>query len=368
MKPGSIESRRLMVSMGAAVGWLLVLALVTPRAEAGALYTIRNLGTLPGGDRSEARGLNNRGQVVGNAYRPYQGGPDTELVGVLFEPDGTVRDKGGFLRSHWGRVGIDASGRVAHEVAPVAFEYDQYTDLNERGQVTGTGGFVDGTDPYRVGYRAILVDGENRVDLGTLGGDSSVGYGINEAGHVVGSAQQANGITRAFLYRDGEMIDLSPALGIDSRGWAMAINDHEQIVGSVFHGVGYEGFLLDGDEVIWLGKNVVPSDLNNRGEVVGSVTGNDGSGRPFLFRDDRVMDLNAMLPEDSGWFLEEAIAINDLGQIAGTGTIDGERRAYLLTPLSDGGPLPDPIPEPGPIAVFGLAAAYCWFRRGRSGR
>lgn len=88
----------------------------------------------------------------------------------------------------------------------------------------------------------------------------------------------------------------------------------------------------------------------------------------LLFRDDRVMDLNAMLPEDSGWFLEEAIAINDLGQITGTGTIDGERRAYLLTPLSaDGGPLPDPIPEPGPVAVFGLAAGYVWFRRTRSG-
>ncbi|WP_161602109.1 DUF3466 family protein [Tautonia marina] len=353
--------------MSAAVGWMLVLSLSSPRAEAGALYTIRNLGTLPGGDRSEARGLNHRGQVVGNAYRPYQGGPNTELVGVRFEPDGTIRTEGGFLGSHWGRVGVDESGRVAREVAPVAFEYDQYTDLNERGQVTGTGGFVDGTDPYRVGYRAILVDGGNRVDLGTLGGQSSVGYGINEDGYVVGSAQQANGITRAFLYRDGEMIDLSPALGIDSRGWAMAINDHEQIVGSVFHDAGYKGFLLDGEEVIWLGKNVAPSDLNNQGEVVGSVTGNDGSARAFLFRDDRVMDLNEMLPENSGWILEEAIAINDLGQIAGTGTIDGKRRAYFLTPLSEGGPLPDPIPEPGPIAVFGLAAGYVWFRRTRHG-
>ena len=43
-------------------------------------------------------------------------------------------------------------------------------------------------------------------------------------------------------------------------------------------------------------------------------------------------DLNALIPSDSGWDLSEAIGINDRGDIIGYGRLNGERRAFLLTP------------------------------------
>ena len=42
-------------------------------------------------------------------------------------------------------------------------------------------------------------------------------------------------------------------------------------------------------------------------------------------------DLNTRLPSGSGWVLESANDVNDVGEIAGVGTINGQRHAFLLT-------------------------------------
>ena len=49
------------------------------------------------------------------------------------------------------------------------------------------------------------------------------------------------------------------------------------------------------------------------------------------------LDLNELIPPNSGWELRVAAEINGAGQIAGFGTIGGRQHAYLLTPLAPGG-------------------------------
>jgi probable HAF family extracellular repeat protein len=74
------------------------------------------------------------------------------------------------------------------------------------------------------------------TDLGTLGGGTSKGYGINASGHVTGEAVTANGALHAFLYAKRAMRDLNsmidPAIaaqvtlfsgkGINDDGWIVA--------------------------------------------------------------------------------------------------------------------------------------------------
>ena len=43
--------------------------------------------------------------------------------------------------------------------------------------------------------------------------------------------------------------------------------------------------------------------------------------------------LDNLIPPNSGWVLEFANAINDHGQITGSGTHNGATRAFLLTPI-----------------------------------
>ena len=58
------------------------------------------------------------------------------------------------------------------------------------------------------------------------------------------------------------------------------------------------------------------------------------------------MNMTQIYPDSSGssWYLEEAQGINDLGQIVGSGTINGQNHAYLMTPT---------VPVPTAAWLFG---------------
>jgi len=73
------------------------------------------------------------------------------------------------------------------------------------------------------------------VDLGTLGGTTSVANGINDYGQVTGFSYTSSGATHAFLYAPGDgMVDLNAMRSIGS-GWtlsvAYAINNAGEITG-----------------------------------------------------------------------------------------------------------------------------------------
>ncbi|HEX5242154.1 MAG TPA: hypothetical protein VFW23_02745 [Tepidisphaeraceae bacterium] len=73
------------------------------------------------------------------------------------------------------------------------------------------------------------------TDLGTLGGGTfSEGYGINDAGQVVGEAYDSNILAHAFIYTNGTMQDLNLLIDPNSGwqlGFAYGINDAGQITG-----------------------------------------------------------------------------------------------------------------------------------------
>jgi len=63
----------------------------------------------------------------------------------------------------------------------------------------------------------------------------------------------------------------------------------------------------------------------------GEVVGTSGS-RAFLWTPYAgMLDLNTLIPPDSGWTLSSATGINLSGQIVGNGTINGQQHAFLLT-------------------------------------
>jgi probable HAF family extracellular repeat protein len=100
----------------------------------------------------------------------------------------------------------------------------------------------------------IWKDGQ-MIDLGTLdGGDFSTANGVNKNGEVVGfsgdpNAENPNNSMTACLWdEDGQIINLNDVVS-DSTGWclvtALGINDNGQITGLGIYEGQYRGFLLD---------------------------------------------------------------------------------------------------------------------------
>ncbi len=254
---------------------------------------------------------------------------------------------------------------------------DALCAINDNMQVVGATlvSFPSSDSPrISLGYHALLWDSINGItDLGTLGGNESSAYNINESGIVVGASatgflyENDRDEVHAFLWdSDNGMIDLGTLNTNDSSAWA--INNLDKVVGASVTYVPDEGLKTasinhafvwsETDGMIDIHDNSYLSSIafgiNDVDQVVGIVSNHMsiihlrgiilfGFGIsfpspyhfPFLW-DKRygMVDLNNLLPEDSGWdYLETAKGINNKGQIIGLGSIDGRKHAFLLNPV-----------------------------------
>ena len=170
--------------------------------------------------------------------------------------------------------------------------------INDAGIVAGhSNSTTTLTDGSEIEHAVIWKNGVTTA-LATVSGElSSYAQGINAGGEVSGSIQFANGSHAALWQADGSVTDLGALTGY-GWAWARAINDLGQAVGSVS-----------------------TADPN------GSTTGSDHA---VLWQNGTATDLNTLLPANSGWVLQDALSINDEGQIVGTGTLNGTAASFLL--------------------------------------
>jgi len=270
--------------------------------------TMTDLGVLGTGIFSLGLGINNSGQVVGVSATDFD-----ELEHAFLYSGGTMTDLGTLGGTRSWAFSINnlseitgfsytsnavhvflVSGGIMSDLGTLGGAFGEGFGINDSGQVTGISDTTD--DEFQ---HAFLYSGGTMTDLGTLGGDSSQGNGINASGEVTGSSStSADNATHAFSYSGGTMTDLGVlGTGIFSSGFG--INSFGQIVGE-------------------------------------SSTTPFGNFHAFVYTPGvGMVDLNTLIPSDSGWILRGAFGINDSGQITGYGiNPSGLSHAFLLTPVT----------------------------------
>jgi probable HAF family extracellular repeat protein len=241
---------------------------------------MKDLGTL-GGTSSAAYGINNSGQVVG-----WSDNSSGESHAFLYE-DGVMKDLGT----------LDGGSRSSASAINNSDEI----------QIAGAGTYNSIGQTY-----AFLYDSANGMKgLGTLGGSNSWANGINTSGRVVGAGTyDSDGHYHAFLYKDGKMNDLGTLASKENQmSWANDINDFDQVVGrsdndvtsetislcSVSYACYNTAFLYQNGELIDLGTRTHPDNkgiawnleaahgINNKGQIVTEGWWKEADGYTYTY-------------------------------------------------------------------------------------
>lgn len=299
------------------------------RVRASVIYTITDLGTLSGGT-SAASDINANGQIVGRSdgsaflwsagtmhYLGNLGGGSSayaindngRIVGVSSLPygNGTYAVEytgGGNVTKLWGGISpaaydINNAGQI---VGTKNTSGPSETGINQSGVITGWNWSTSG---FAQGY--ILSNGVRTI-LPGAGRRSTYAGSINSSGQVVGATQDYNGLSHAYFYSQGVATDLGSLNGLAAYSSSA-------------------------------------SDINDEGVIVGNA-----NGYAFLYANGQLHDLNSLYASIlNGWYLTKASAINNSGQIVGTGiNPQGQQHAYLLSPIV--------IPEPNTIGTLFVAS------------
>lgn len=190
--------------------------------------------------------------------------------------------------------------------------------INDLGQVVGTVRYGDG---YHAFLWSEATGTQMLPTLGSGSGIDSYAFGINNAGQVVGSSELSTSSNeRAFRWSaTGGLEDLGATSGYPTyRTYGMAINEAGVVAGYKYLG-GDEALRWDADGSASTlahrtssgGAQAQASAINNAGQIVGT-----GDNQPVMWSSDGALRSLGGIAGQS--LTGHAYGINDLGQVVGT--------------------------------------------------
>ena len=304
-------------------------------------YKLIDTGTLGGATSSLGfegeRDINSRGTVMSLAettvpdpYAPNCFFPDCFVYHAVDWRDGALTDLGAL-------PSVNNSGP---------------TWISDSGLVSGfsENGLIDPLTEFPE-FHAVLFKNGRVNDLGTMGGNESVAYSVNDRGQVVGCATTAvvesyawpygqpcfgPQQSRAFIWQYGAMKDLGTLGGPDAL--AELVNDRGQVAGwsltdstvnpatgiPTQHPSLWENGTMRDLGTIGGTALFELNHLNNRGEIVGGMnTLGDQTVHPFLWDGRKIRDLGTL-----GGTFGYAIWVNEEGDVVGQANTVGDQVAH----------------------------------------
>jgi probable HAF family extracellular repeat protein len=232
-----------------------------------------------GGTHSYAAGINNRGQIVGWAENGIE---DSTCVAPQILQ---------FHAALWDAKSPEAPPR---DLPPLEGDSSSSaTAINDRGQIVGISGLCDRAFGRFSARKAVIWEDGAPRPLDDLGGIAwNTPAALNQHGDSAGFANVAGGgglSAHAVLWpREGGIVDLETVDG-DVIALAFGINDRRQVVGQSIGAGGSRAFLWQDGEMMDLNGLVAPgspfliyaNDINNHGVIAGQGCDDCASGETF---------------------------------------------------------------------------------------
>ena len=333
-------------------------------------YTITELPASQAGGSSVGYRINSSGTVLGldsGHAALFAGGGVTDLS-PLAGPSGLVRglNDAGYVAGY----GLDAGGRVRGfqtgvtgliPLPSLGYRVDAPVDMNNAGVAAGSVITLEGHE------HAAIWTFYSVLDFGVMPGQRNArAVAINNLGQVAG-----NSGPRGFTWTDaGGFVDIGTLGGattvtdINDNGWVTGLS--ELVPGGATSAFIYNGATMSAFGPI--GKvtpflSTQPWAINRDGVAVGVSQRDDRFFTAFVYRDGETMELQTLIDPALGWELAAAYDINEAGQITGAGYLNGRQSAFILTPIKTTAA----VPEPGvwALMILGFGAAGASLRRRR---
>lgn len=307
-------------------------ALCATSLSSGPVYDVIDCGVLNGDAISSGAGISSDGKVVGQSTSAA-GAPRAFMwqTGILIDLGRRASDIGarGIAVSANGLAG-GASIVNATASYPVKFSYGTVTQVNTQfGQTTGAVTAINDAGTYVVG-NAIVRSGALTVMNNFAAAQGSGALNAND--EVAGSAA-----SKAAFWKPTGIVDAGLLTGYDT-AIGTALSDDESLAGVAYNAgeTARVGFLYRSGSMVQIPSlqgdtMLIPTGVNALGQVVGNSIA-DASSRGFLYSNGTTVPLTSLIPSNLGWQIVQASAINNKGQIVGTGILNGSQHAIMLTP------------------------------------
>lgn len=361
---------------------LMVSLIIVLAVSASVKASVINLGTL-GGNYSRAYGINNSGQITGVAKN--SSGSDR----IFFWSNGTMINTGysvGNTPGSYSVFDLDDNGNIVggyksstpypgteyyfwnacvlkNNGGSWSYKTLPHNSWGSTFDVSSSGKIVGYDAIYGADYQGVVWTPDANFNYSASFVVNTYGRGINSSNHIVGETfTNTLGTLSNYSYRywstwGGTSVVIPGAWYNNSPGGVRDISDSDEIIGSTTYS----------NAVVWrnpydtnpvnLGSGFA-SKINDNGTI---IIGNDGSDIVLWIKNGadwsdfiRIDSLNALV-NDATWYLGGVTDVNNLGQVVGWGTYNGETRAFLINDVA--GLLGSPVPEPHTVILLFLGAS-----------
>lgn len=334
-------------------------------ASAQALYTVTDLGRLPGYTyMTVPLGLNNRGEVVGFAYgtatyKAFIWDAEHGIRALPPVPGEETRSSTALAINDLGEIiGYSGQSGGSHSVGWL-YRNGQYTllgtlpgydgclpaSINNNTEIVGSATGYDGLSPDTNFYWSPATGMVNVVP-----GQQTELYAINDAGVICGGIRDGEPAVGIMTWdmRTGTVSDLGMLPG-SALSFGYGINESGRVAGaSIYitsggHRTSRAVFVQPGSDMVDIGiDRAVASAINEHGEIVGwRPYASNSTYYSWVYSPQRglILDVSTVVEEPQYFAqISEARSINDRGQFIAIGSNghfpnDLSRRGLLLTPI-----------------------------------